>query len=44
MAGDGGLGRVLGNLNKALDKIEGKTLKGLIKAAIIIDRSMENDE
>lgn len=36
-----GLDKVLGNLNKEIKKIDGRTLKGLIRAAIIIRRDME---
>lgn len=36
-----GLDDVLGKLKKATDAIPGKTLKGLIRAAIIVRRDME---
>ncbi len=36
-----GLDTVLRNLNKQIKKIEGRTLKGLIRGAIIIRRSMD---
>jgi len=36
-----GLDRVVNNLNKAINEIENKTLQGLIKASIIIRRSMD---
>lgn len=36
-----GLDRVVRNLNKAIDQIEKKTLKGLIRASIVIRRSMD---
>ena len=36
-----GLDTVISNLNKELKNIEGKTLKGLIRGAIIIRRKME---
>jgi hypothetical protein len=39
-----GLDRVLSNLKKETDKIPGKTLKGLIRAAIIVRRDMEQTE
>lgn len=36
-----GLNGVLSNLNKEVKKIEGRTLKGLIRAAIIVRRDMD---
>ena len=39
-----GLDNVLGKLKKATDEIQGKTLKGLIRAAIIVRRDMEQTE
>lgn len=36
-----GMETVLKNLNKEIDKIEGRTLKGLIRSAILIRRDME---
>ena len=39
-----GLDQVLRNLKKETDKIVGKTMKGLIRAAIIVRRDMEQTE
>ncbi len=36
-----GLNKVINNLNKEVKKIEGKTLKGLIRAGLIVLRSVE---
>jgi hypothetical protein len=36
-----GLNNVMNNLNKRINQIEGRTLKGLIRAAIIIRRDMD---
>lgn len=36
-----GLGKVLANLNKEVKKIEGRSLKGLIRGGILIRRDME---
>ena len=36
-----GVDKVLKNLNKEVQAIEGRTLKGLIRAAIIVRRGME---
>jgi len=38
-----GIGRVIRNLNKELKTIENLTMKGLIRGAIIIRRSMEDN-
>jgi hypothetical protein len=38
-----GIEGVIKNLNKALKKIEGGTMKGLIRASIAVRRSMENN-
>lgn len=36
-----GLNKVLKNLNKRVDEIEGKTLKGLVRGALVVMRSVE---
>lgn len=41
MAGLKGLNNVVANLNKEINKIEGGSLKGLIRSAILIRRDME---
>ena len=41
MATDG-LSNIIANLDKALKEIEGKTMKGLIRASIVIRRDMDN--
>jgi hypothetical protein len=35
--------RVMKNLNKEVEKIQGKTLKGLIRSAVIIRRAMDTE-
>lgn len=37
-----GLNRVISNLNKEVKKIEGRSLKGLIRASILVRRDMEH--
>lgn len=36
-----GIDTVLANLNKEIEKIEGRSIQGMIKAAIVIRRSMD---
>ena len=38
------LDKVIGNLNREIKKIEGRSLKGLIRGSIIVRRSMDETE